>query len=92
MSATALPIIGQFSALERCSDAVATFAEQHPHLSNLELHELSRLLLGALVREARPDVAAAMILCALIAVRDAPTAVRGDSRTISETKQEPTAC
>jgi hypothetical protein len=86
LSASALPIIGQFSALERCSDAVATFVEQHPTLSNLELNDLSRLLLGALVRESRPETAAAMILCALLAVRDAPDAIRNDPRTITESK------
>jgi hypothetical protein len=87
MSGSALPIIGQFSALERCADAVATFVEQHPNLSNLELHALSRLLLGALVRETRPEIAAAMILAALLAVRDAPDALRGDDRTITDSRQ-----
>lgn len=86
MSATALPIVGRFSALERCSDAVATFVEQYPTLSNMELHELSRLLLGALVRETQPDMASAMILSVLIAVRDAADAVRGDTRTITESR------
>lgn len=87
MSATAIPIIGQFSALERCADVVATFVEQHPTLSNLDLNELSKLLLGALVREPSAEMAAAMILTALIAVRDAPHAFRNDARTMTECRQ-----
>lgn len=81
-------IIGELSALERCSDAVATYVEQHPALDNLALHELSKLLLGALVQEARAECASAMILAALIAVRDAPNALRGDTATISDHRKE----
>lgn len=87
MSGSHLPIVGQFNALERCADMVATYLEQHPGCSNLDLNDLSKLLLGALAREQRGEMAAAMILAALIAVRDAPDAVRGDRRTISESRQ-----
>lgn len=74
--------------IERASDQIATFLKAFPQLANGDLNQLSKMVLAHLAQQPRGDVAAAIILAALIAVRDAPDAVRGDQQLPSEQAAE----
>lgn len=70
--------------LERCCDMIADYVEKHPALSNADLNQMSKALLAQIVKTPQADICAAMILSALVAVRDAPDALRGDQQLPSE--------
>lgn len=69
-------------------DAIAGYVDTHPTLSNIELHLLAQNVFALAVNAQTPELATAMVLSALIAVRDAPDAVRGDTSLPSHAAAE----
>lgn len=81
-------LIPTLDPLYVASEAIADFVERHPSLTNLELTTLSRQVFAFAVRTPSSDVASAIVQLALIAVRDAPEAMRGDTTLPSEGRAE----